>query len=1016
MKLQLALLLVFLHSLVVRATLPRCNATYVRKEFRTLTPSEKSKFINALVALADKPSLNGNENLWTDFAELHATLGNRGLIHGNGNPYFLPFHRVLIAALEYQLRLIDPSITLPYWDTAYDSENPATSVVLADMGGFGRATTSLSACITGPLSILGENGECIRRGRPQSFRSREEMTFLQSLSQFQNFQQFSDSLQAAHGTIHVEVGGNGGQLSRISISPLDPIFFLHHANIDRYYEDWTNSSGASGLRQYTNAARTPIDTLAFLFGGLRTTVEEIWHGRALCYVYGPSITATTDPPVNTGSKSSLIAAFHTQMLASYDPDYYKVASNYSDEKTPLDYEQGPDKLHYCKPLPESFITDCKLDLATVRAIEAKLNAVIDFFNSIDDYVSPCARITVEGKGYREMTDDEEKKENSLIRSLLIKFGNAVGYIVDKIFKSNGDLKDTVLNDLKNSLPDINWSSLVRQMEQEPKKCQQTLIASSLHILVDEATSLFRHNRVPECLQTLNHILETCQMATADPPFPTTVLAATLALRSKCFQNKGSISEALQDAKRATDIAPNDPKYMKTHAEALYISGEFEEALVLFYRAGRVLGSVSGDGIECTIGIHKCENAIKEALAKFNKKKVLKWRDHLRRNQEEFGDLNIGSNIQSKMNNFVHKKPNSIKPQGQGEGKKKLQKVHDKDLERELLEELYEDRIFLKEFYKEIENANNLELKQIAKEGNEFMESRINFWFARHTSKATRSKKTVKKPKSRVKDGGDLKNTKSLGSKRLFASMPERNFNYRKSLSVALLHDEILTVPEKGGNVEGHRPIRNLPSEFHLCYLSPSEFFESLAIKIFSSNPLLQSAKSVQFKSILAREWKFAGQRTIPKSDEIPLVIKPPERNRTKIKKPRTTPRIKLDYIDLNPQIRYIKSLEAELNGLNESQQNSTIYATYKEIVSLTQGEQKSFKYHPISVPLLISNLLSVCGKIKRKDLVEMVLGTFIEESSSQNTIRIFSRGGNLEDAHTVVNLNLADLSFQCLIN
>jgi tyrosinase len=41
-----------------------------------------------------------------------------------------------------------------------------------------------------------------------------------------------------HGSMHVAVGGNGGFMSRFNTAGLDPVFWLHHCNIDRLWTVW----------------------------------------------------------------------------------------------------------------------------------------------------------------------------------------------------------------------------------------------------------------------------------------------------------------------------------------------------------------------------------------------------------------------------------------------------------------------------------------------------------------------------------------------------------------------------------------------------------------------------------------------------------------------------------------------------------------------------------------------------------------------------------------------------------
>jgi len=45
-------------------------------------------------------------------------------------------------------------------------------------------------------------------------------------------------LETPHNSIHDIIGGDGGNMSDISISAFDPIFWLHHCNMDRFYYNW----------------------------------------------------------------------------------------------------------------------------------------------------------------------------------------------------------------------------------------------------------------------------------------------------------------------------------------------------------------------------------------------------------------------------------------------------------------------------------------------------------------------------------------------------------------------------------------------------------------------------------------------------------------------------------------------------------------------------------------------------------------------------------------------------------
>jgi tyrosinase len=49
--------------------------------------------------------------------------------------------------------------------------------------------------------------------------------------------------QLPHNPIHVFVGGVGGYLSDNCMSSRDPIFWIHHAQVDRIWESWLNGGG-----------------------------------------------------------------------------------------------------------------------------------------------------------------------------------------------------------------------------------------------------------------------------------------------------------------------------------------------------------------------------------------------------------------------------------------------------------------------------------------------------------------------------------------------------------------------------------------------------------------------------------------------------------------------------------------------------------------------------------------------------------------------------------------------------
>ncbi|KAI9764995.1 MAG: hypothetical protein M1840_007917 [Geoglossum simile] len=71
----------------------------------------------------------------------------------------------------------------------------------------------------------------------------DSLTYIQAFSSFSNTGGVEDppyaSLEQSHNSVHVLVGGSGGgHMGRVDYAAFDPIFWLHHVNIDRLFAIW----------------------------------------------------------------------------------------------------------------------------------------------------------------------------------------------------------------------------------------------------------------------------------------------------------------------------------------------------------------------------------------------------------------------------------------------------------------------------------------------------------------------------------------------------------------------------------------------------------------------------------------------------------------------------------------------------------------------------------------------------------------------------------------------------------
>jgi len=219
----------------------------------TADPSTPTTFeqriVDSLIWVSDGCKISGTATcpdwLKTSFAN-HLTFG--GVAHGNSQ--FFPWHRAYLKTLEEKMQQFHPCVTMPWWDWTQDQTAISpynfkwTSVVSegneglwghingnsAQMGSFETDATNPSwdlpsgwpvgsrSSSMNPSSSLPSSGTVFNYLARSSFGSPG------------NFKAF----EGPHGSPHVMIGGNmgGGR------SPADPIFWLHHAGVDRLWYDW----------------------------------------------------------------------------------------------------------------------------------------------------------------------------------------------------------------------------------------------------------------------------------------------------------------------------------------------------------------------------------------------------------------------------------------------------------------------------------------------------------------------------------------------------------------------------------------------------------------------------------------------------------------------------------------------------------------------------------------------------------------------------------------------------------
>lgn len=193
-----------------------------------------AKYASAVAKMKALPSTDPRN--WTRQAQIH--LNNCP----HTNWWFLPWHRAYLYYFELVCQDIlgDSSFRLPYWNWSRGNTVPAPFLIQSSALWDGRAQTTIppETVSSGLIEGLVASGNQLQffSGATSSDQQREAST--------------TGTLEGTpHNTVHATLGDGSDDMGNF-MSPLDPIFWLHHCNLDRIWASW---SMVSGHAQPTNA-------------------------------------------------------------------------------------------------------------------------------------------------------------------------------------------------------------------------------------------------------------------------------------------------------------------------------------------------------------------------------------------------------------------------------------------------------------------------------------------------------------------------------------------------------------------------------------------------------------------------------------------------------------------------------------------------------------------------------------------------------------------------------------------
>jgi tyrosinase len=213
-----------------------------RRSVRGMSASDPDLAAMGRAVAAMKALPQSDARNWIRFADIHRNFCP------HGNWYFLPWHRAYTASFERIVQELSGKrdFALPYWNWTVDRQFPAafaagdrnSNPLFHPRPGVARGLR-LAEDMVGPAVIsrimnspdFEAFGSTRPRGQNSAAATWQRRTGSKTELEFN-----------PHDGVHQAIGGN---MSVVDLSARDPIFFLHHANIDRLWGAWNARGNAN---------------------------------------------------------------------------------------------------------------------------------------------------------------------------------------------------------------------------------------------------------------------------------------------------------------------------------------------------------------------------------------------------------------------------------------------------------------------------------------------------------------------------------------------------------------------------------------------------------------------------------------------------------------------------------------------------------------------------------------------------------------------------------------------------